>query len=188
MSNIEASENRRAEQNGNAASYLSGTDYEYRKSALLSRYRHPWLLAAPALIHRDQGKVRRFNYDYLVIESGPDRNRPPIAHKTQLKSFCLAFCGEGDDQSKSFSQQRAEYMEDIVLVSGHCDTGDNLKSMSPERLLLREYTGESTAQDTRALDIITDGLLLAITSGDPRRYGTQPAEPTPPLQLSAGQV
>lgn len=144
---------------------------------LTTRYAGPGTLAAQALLHHDQGMKKVDNTDLLVIDLGTATS-PPSGHRAQLKRYCLGFCG--DEAGEEFGdKERAVYMKDIVLVSGHCDvldpeTGHSLNGLG--RRLELEAKGEASPHQIATLDEATLHVLQIITEPESWRIGTKPME------------
>lgn len=144
---------------------------------LLTRYVHPWFMSLPSLIHHDNGKAHRNNYDILLIESMP---RHPVtnAYKLQVKTACIGVC---HDQPSMAHVPQQSYARDITLVSACCDLqrGDerdsSLQHFRAAELLIKEYDEAATLEEILELDSYTDSLLLSVTMGDERRMGQLPA-------------
>lgn len=157
--------------NNGIKSRLSGFISETATLALLTRYKHPWLLALPALDHHDRSDNSASNFDMVLIEGGPAFPEP-VSHKIQIKRECIGLCGEYSDGPVKFAKQ---YNHDICLVSGCCDLGitpleDGKYDFSTVTLLTKEFGDSATSGEISQLDQLTNDLLFSITS-DPRRYG-----------------
>jgi hypothetical protein len=157
--------------------HLRGTLAQRVALGLITRYAHPWLMAAPSLIHHDNGEIKRHNYDMLVVESMPS-NPEPQAYKVQVKTDCAGLCCDRPERRRPQQQ----YNEDIIIVSACCDLqrGDDrdtaLSNFRAADLLVKEYAGEASEEEVRELDAFSDSLILSITMGDERRMGSLPLE------------
>jgi hypothetical protein len=138
---------------------------------LITRYAHPWLMAAPSLLHHDNGTVKSFNYDMLVVEALPQHQDQ--SYKVQVKTACAGLCC--DRPERRIPQQ--SYNQDVVIVSACCDLqrGDErdtgLVDFRAADLLTKEYEGTATTEEIHELDAFSDSLILSITMGDERRLG-----------------
>jgi hypothetical protein len=145
---------------------------------LFTRYgAHPWELALPSLVHHDQGRVPKYNFDMLLVETGPDQPTTDT-HKIQIKNRCIELCAD----PMSDPIDRGAYASDISFISGCCDLEMRGPARDPQRfrvpdLLIKEADGEATTKEIRTLDILTDTVMLGLTMGDERRIGTAPLEP-----------
>lgn len=143
--------------------------------ALVTRYNHPYIMAAPSLLHHDNGTTKANNYDMLVVESMPGQEKAN-AYKVQVKTACAGLCC--DRPERRIPQQ--QYNEDIIVVSACCDLqrGDDRKTdlvdFRAAHLLTREYEGTATTEEIHELDAFSDSLILSITMEDERRMGTLP--------------
>jgi hypothetical protein len=140
--------------------------------ALITRYNHPYLMAAPSLLHHDNGTTKTSNYDMLVVESMPQQEKPN-AYKVQVKTACAGLCC--DRPERRIPQQN--YNQDIIVVSACCDLqrGDDrntdLVDFRAAHLLTREYEGTASDDEIHELDAFSDSLILSITMEDERRMG-----------------
>lgn len=152
-------------------SRASGSMAESAALALLTRYKHPWMLALPALNHHDQSNDSSSNFDIVLMEGGPAFS-VPVAHKIQVKRECLGLCKDDSQEPAKYTDR---YQHDICLVSGCCDLGITIDkaggyNLSTLTLLEREYADCASTENITQLDHLTNNLLFAVTS-DPRRRG-----------------
>jgi hypothetical protein len=153
---------------------------EHVLSGLTTRYAGPGTLAVPALLHHDQGRRKIDNTDILVANSGTNGG-PSVVRRAQLKGYCLGFCGDEEREAEG-DEARSEYMEDIVLVSGHCDlvdptTGHTMNGLA--KRLERESRGEASPEQIDMLNEATLHVLQTITDPEPWRMGAMPMARTP---------
>ncbi len=145
---------------------------------LLSRYAHPWVMALPSLIHHDNGKAHRNNYDVLLTETMPSQAQPQH-YKLQVKTECVGLCCDRPEPKR---RPQKEYSSDIILVSACCDLqrGDkrdtSLQNFYAAELLIKEYDETATPDEIIELDDYTNSLLLSVTMSDERRMGRLPME------------
>lgn len=159
----------------------AGPIAEHTVTGLLTRYRHPWMLAVPALEHHDMARVvfddadnmQTRNFDTVLVETGPGQvtNNP---HRIQTKLGCIGVCS----RPKQRTIDRNKYAPEITLASAHCDLGVGVSQTNGEwdspltDLLVKEVIGTATDEDIATLDRATDTLLLNLTAPIGERCGT----------------
>lgn len=153
----------------------SGRLAERALSSLATRFAGPGTLTVPTLLHHDQGRRKVDNADNIVVDKGV-WDHGPIVRRVQLKAFCLGYCGD-EDAKIAGDMVRAQYMEDIVLVSGHCDlldptTGHSMNGLA--RRLEWEAKGNAGPAQVRTLDESTLRILGTVIDPEPWRMGTAP--------------
>ncbi|HSW66531.1 MAG TPA: hypothetical protein VLI54_05330 [Bacillota bacterium] len=166
---------------------LTGSVTQDRFLALLTRSEGPPVLATAALLHHDKGPVQQANFDLMLVEQGWDRKQSPEVHRLQTKHCCLGFCGDEIGQ-RAGKRLLAQYGEDILLVSDHCDSG-----MSPyahgsnplNRMLHNEKDRRAgNGRDTRKLNAIVTNFLADVTYWNDNRRGLRPPEGFPTFDFS----
>ncbi len=162
--------------------------------ALLTRYKHPWMAAVPALPHQEQGKRHARNFDTLLVEVQPG-TEDALGYKLQAKCRCIGICDKPVESGGTVfpkkpvsSKTTDSYGEDIVLVSGCCDMrvqpAYDRRLLPVTRLLYLEYIDIATTDEILELDRLTDNLLFNVTMHDPRRRGKVPAD-IPKIELAS---
>jgi len=157
---------------------LVGKSGEYRVLCAITRYAHPWLLAAPALTHHDikhrDTSTHGPSFDSLIVESIPGRE--PSVTKTQVKTSCFGECDRDRTLEKidSFQEMRSAYDQNTALISACCDLHSGTKENGNQwghvdKLLLKEMRRTATPDEVLALDTVTNNLLLQITGNLDRR-------------------
>lgn len=129
---------------------------------LLTRYKHPWLFAFPALPHHENDEDRQAHYDVaLGTLEGVFTDEPHYrGYKLQVKTMCSGMCGGEPTENKS-----AEYDDSVQIVSACCNLkGDGRSSAYTSALLLSEYKGRLKESGIAQLDVVTDRLLFDITA------------------------
>lgn len=156
------------------STWAEGALGEQALFSLTTRDAGPGTLAVRSLWHHDNGRRRLDNTDLVVVNLGTDTN-PPTVSRGQLKQYCLGFDGETEGKVAG-EETRADYMLDIVLISGHCDvldptTGHTLNGLG--RRLQAEARGEASPAQIAILDEATLHVLQTITDPEAWRMGTK---------------
>ncbi len=141
--------------------------------ALLTRYKHPWMIATAALEHQDRSQHKATNFDLLAVVTSPYEERID-GYKIQVKTECFGLCSHACYHRSDPVRVSNYYNDDITLVSGCCDLdlGSNTESgLSTIDMLRREHTGMAKPDVIRRLDHLTNNLLFNISSDDERRQG-----------------
>lgn len=165
---------------GRPSSKGLGLINEYVTLGLMTRLRHPGLIAVSSLSHHDRRRMahwKEYNHDVTLIESSGNST---TAHRIQVKSPCFGLCVDHPSHQQAsrdrhFQKMRSQYSNDVTLISGCCDLGTKVKNgklaSHLTELLIAEYDGNLTASQIRRLDNISNSLLLTVT-GDPGRRGS----------------
>lgn len=138
-----------------------GRTAEQTTIALLGRYAHPDIVVLPALKHMDTGEGRGGNnFDVcLAVNDGGE----PKGYMLQVKKQCSGRCGDGRSSVRKYF-----YNPPVQFVSGHCDLGLGAEAgamdLTVPTMLVSEFAGEATAEEVKALDVLSDHLLFNITA------------------------
>jgi len=148
---------------------------EHTLAALLTRFAGPGTMAVPALMHHDRGIQRKDCTDMIVVDR--ETNSPPATvQRVQLKQYCLGFCG-AESGAKVGDKIRNGYMEDVVLVSAHCDVVNSKAGHSLNGLIRRlrlEAGGKASPSQIEILDKTTLHALQSVIDPEPWRMGKAP--------------
>jgi hypothetical protein len=175
----------------------AGAKTHWRSLAFINRLASPFLVAGSSLPHLDNSHRHEANYDVLMAEGGPETS-DPLTHLVQLKYDCLGFCG--DSKGQAFGDLiRSGYGRNITFASHCCDIETPFRTRLGKRhldaALLRELEGSASQAEVEALNMVSNGLSLILTSAGKHRRGTrrvrriQPYRPTvtpytPPTPLT----
>ncbi len=162
---------------GRHLDHLFGARTEQCAEGLLTRRATPGTLAVQALTHHDRSRDPKTNYDLLIVHSKTEET-PPSIQKIQSKRSCLGFCNNG--RADHGDELRSRYLEDIALISEHCDLrGASESSEYVRRWLAMEAKTQTSEYVTAMLDTRTDYLLDIVTDPQEWRMGLIPnAGPT----------
>lgn len=141
-----------------------GRVVELTALASLTRYAHPAMLAYPSLSHHEQDTDLGSHYDIGVVFRNPDQT--VSSHYVQVKAACFDQCANPHSKAPVIETQD-RYRPIIQLLSGCCDLDMNGRAgmgSNTAALLVKERRGAATYDEIKQLDVISDRLILNLTS------------------------
>lgn len=142
---------------------------------LVTRLKHPRVLALPALEHHNRGRLIRNNYN-IALTDITDTGNPGSTSKIQITKSCFNACDNPTEYPVPLDDTRAAYNRDIAIVSGHCDFGlqwhKTRKSEVPLAQALIAEVGEIATPEQRTMLDNRSQWLYETTVHDDSRRGT----------------
>lgn len=137
---------------------------EFTALGLLTRYAHPWILAAPALPHHESDGNRLAKHFDIAVSFGSSNGDE--SHALQIKSLCRQTRSR---HYREFENKTKQYDHSIQIISGCCDLKLPVHPRlgthaGTAQLLIDEFNDKVDDRTVAHLDKLTNDLIFNISA------------------------